>query len=255
MQFGVCTPVGNSAVIKAAGGHFTEGHVQNFLRPADPLWQRPMDPKTLPVPIAAYNCLFPGDLKVTGPNVDKMRIKAYMARACKRCRETGASVLVFGSGAARRAPDDWPREKAEEQFVEVLRLMGPLAREAGVTIALEPLNRGESNILNSVAEGLEYLRRARTAGLSVLCDFYHMALENEPLDALKEAGKLLSHVHVAEPKGRVAPQPGGTNLRSFLAALKGIGYDKRISMECSWEDLAKQLPATIEYLRAEWEAA
>jgi len=255
MQFGVCTPAANSAVAKAAGADFTEGHVQQFLRPADALWQKPLDPKTLPVPIAAYNCLLPGDLKVTGPSVDMLKIKAYMARVCKRCREMGSSILVFGSGGARNIPDGWPREKAEEQFVEVMRLMGPLAREAGITIALEPLNRSESNILNSVAEGLEYLRRARAAGMTILCDFYHMAVENETLETLGQAGKLLSHVHLAEPKGRVAPRPGGTNLRPFFAALKGIGYDRRISLECSWENLAAQLGPTLEYLRAEWAAA
>jgi D-psicose/D-tagatose/L-ribulose 3-epimerase len=255
MQLGVCTDVANAAIAKAAGADFIEGHAQQLLRPADPLWQKPVDPKTLPIPLAAYNCLFPGDLKITGPSAETLKIKAYAAKACKRCREMGSSVLVFGSGAARRIPDGWPREKAEEQLVETLRVIGPLAREAGLTIALEPLNRGESNILNSVAEGLEYLRRARTAGLTMLCDFYHMALENEPIDVLDQAGKLLSHVHVAEPNGRVAPKPRGTDLRPFFAKLKGIGYDKRISLECSWEDLGAQLPATLEYLRATWQAA
>jgi len=255
MQFGVCTPAANSAIVQAAGADFTEGHVQQFLRPADALWQKPLDPKTLPVPIAAYNCLLPGDLKVTGPAVDLLKIKAYMARACKRCRETASSVLVFGSGAARSIPDGWPRDKAEEQFVEVMRLMAPLAREAGITISLEPLNRRESNILNSVAEGLDYLRRARVAGITILCDFYHMAVENEPLDAIGQTGRLLSHVHMAEPKGRVAPRPGGADLRPFFAALKSIGYGRRISLECSWEDLATQLGPTLEYLRAEWAAA
>ncbi|MCX5674694.1 MAG: hypothetical protein NTX87_06770 [Planctomycetota bacterium] len=137
MQFGVCTPAANSAIAKAAGADFTEGHVQQFLRPADALWQKPLDPKTLPVPIAAYNCLLPADLKVTGPAVDMLKIKAYMARACKRCRETASSVLVFGSGGARNVPDGWPREKAEEQFVEVMR------RPDGQTAVARPCGRAQ----------------------------------------------------------------------------------------------------------------
>jgi len=60
---------------------------------------------------------------------------------------------------------------------------------------------------------------------------------------------------VADPLGRIAPHPGGTNLRPFFAKLKAIGYDKRISLECSWEDLKKQLRPTLEFLRSEWEAA
>jgi len=255
MEFGVCTGPENADLCHAAGASFIEAHVQNFLRPADPLWQKPLDPQTLPIPIAAYNCFFPGDLKLAGPSVDANRVKAYAARACKRAKEMGSAVIVLGSGGARNVPDGWPREKGEEQLVEVIRMLGPLAREYSLTIALEPLHAGESNILNTVAEGMEYLRRARTAGVSILCDFYHLAIENEPLDALNDTARLLSHVHVAEPKGRIAPRRGGTDLRPFFAKLKAIGYDKRISLECSWEDIRKQLRPTLDFLRSQWEAA
>jgi len=255
MESGVCTGPENADICYAAGADFIECHAQNFLRPADPLWQKPFEPRALPLPIAAYNCFLPADLKITGPSVDANRIKAYAAQACKRAKEMNSSVIVLGSGGARNVPDGWPRDKAEEQLIEVIRMLGPLARMSSLTIALEPLNTGESNILNCITVGMNYLRRARTAGVSILADFYHMALEEEPLDALDEAGRLLSHVHIAEPKGRIAPRPGGTNLRPFFAKLKAIGYDKRISLECSWEDLKKQLRPTLDFLRSEWEAA
>jgi D-psicose/D-tagatose/L-ribulose 3-epimerase len=255
MEFGVCTGPENAELCYTAGADFLEAHVQNFLRPADPLWQKPLDPQTLPIPIAAYNCFLPGDLKITGPTVDMNRIKAYAARACKRAREMGSSVIVLGSGAARNIPDGWPRDKGEEQLIEVVRMLGPLARALSLTIALEPLHTGESNILNSVAVGMHYLRQARTAGVTMLADFYHMTLEDEPLDVLDETARLLSHVHVAEPQGRVAPRPGGTDLRPFFAKLKAIGYDKRISLECSWEDLKKQLRPTLDFLHSTWDAA
>jgi len=255
MEFGVCTGPENADLCYAAGADFLEAHVQNFLMPADPLWQKPLDPQTLPIPIAAYNCFFPADLKITGPNVDMNRLKVYAVRACKRANEMGSSVIVLGSGGARNIPDGWPREKGEEQLIEAMRLIGPLAKMSSLTVAMEPLHTGESNILNSVAEGMDYLRRARTAGVTILADFYHMALENEPMDALDGTARLLSHVHIAEPQGRVAPRPGSTNLRPFFAKLKAIGYDKRISLECSWEDLKRQAAPTLKYVRAEWEAA
>jgi sugar phosphate isomerase/epimerase len=255
MEFGVCTGPENAEFCSGAGADFLEAHVQNFLRPADPLWVKPFEPQEAPLPIAAYNCLFPADMKITGPNVDLLRIKAYAARACKRAKEMNSSVLVFGSGGARNIPEGWPREKGEEQLIEAMRLLGPLARALSLTIAMEPLHTGESNILNCIPVGMEYLRRAKTAGVSILADFYHMALEQEPVDVLDETARLLTHVHVADPQGRVAPRPGGTSLRPFFAKLKAIGYDKRISLECSWEDLKKQLRPTLDFLRSEWEAA
>jgi D-psicose/D-tagatose/L-ribulose 3-epimerase len=255
MEFGVCTGPENAEICSNAGADFLEAHVQNFLRPADPLWVKPFEPQAAPLPIPAYNCLFPADLKITGPNADLLRIKAYAARAFKRAKEMNSSVLVFGSGGARNIPDGWPRERGEEQLIEAMRLLGPMARAVSLTIALEPLHSGESNLLNCIPVGMDYLRRARTAGLTILADFYHMALEEEPASVLDETARLLSHVHVAEPQGRIAPRPGGTNLRPFFAKLKAIGYDKRISLECSWEDLKTQLRPTLDFLRSEWEAA
>jgi sugar phosphate isomerase/epimerase len=184
-----------------------------------------------------------------------LKIKAYAARAFKRARELGSLIIVFGSGAARMVPDGWPREKAEEQLVEVIRLIGPLARAQAMTLALEPLNRGESNILNSVAEGLEFMRRAKAAGVTILCDYYHLALEKEPLENLDAAKGLLSHVHIAEPEGRTPPRPGMTDFRPFFRKLKDIGYNARIAIECNWQSIQKELAPSLAFLRRQWAEA
>ena len=255
MQFGVCASPSDAAWIRAAGADFLEAHVQNFLKPMDEAWKPPLAPETLPLPVAAYNCFLPGDLKVTGSGTDPKRLKAYTARVMKRARTMGSSVIVFGSGGARRIPDGWPREKAEEQLVQAMRTIGPVAQAAGVTVAMEPLNRGETNILNSLDEGMEYIRRASAPGISILCDFYHFTLQKEPLESLARTKGLLTHVHIAEPVGRVPPGPGMTDYRPFFRGLKAIGYDARISIECGWTDINAQLAPTLDFLRKEWNAA
>jgi sugar phosphate isomerase/epimerase len=255
MQFGVCAGPEEAAWIAAAGADFVEGHVQAFLKPVDLAWKPPMPPASLPIPVAAYNCFLPGAYKVTGPDTDEKRLAAYARRAFARAHAMGSSVIVFGSGAARMIPAEWPREKAEEQLVEAMRIVGPLAAAQGITVVMEPLNRGETNILNSVAEGLHYLRRAKADGVAVLCDFYHLTLEEEPLENLDAARGLLAHVHVAEPVGRGPPGSGPTDFRPFFARLKAIGYDARISLECKWDDMKTQLTPCLEFLHGEWEAA
>lgn len=255
MQFGVCADPADSAWIPSAGADFIEGHVQAFLKPADEAWTPPVAPEALPLPLAAYNCFLPGDLKVTGPDADTKRLAAYAKRAFARARQMGSSVIVFGSGAARMIPAKWPREKAEDQLVEAMRVVGPLAKTEGITVTMEPLNRGETNILNSVADGLYFIRRAEAEGITVLCDFYHLALEEEPLENLDAAKGILSHVHIAEPVGRAAPGPNMTDYKPFFAKLKGIGYDARISIECTWDDMKSQLAPSLAFLRQEWEAA
>jgi sugar phosphate isomerase/epimerase len=255
MHFGVCANPADSSWIKEAGADFIEALVQPFLRPADAHWQPPVPRDQLAVPLVAYNTLFPADLRITGPGVDPMRIKGYVARACRRAHEMHSSIIVFGSGPARKYPDDWPRAKAEEQLIDAMRIIGPLAKSFGIVVVMEPLNRGESNILNSVAEGLSLLRRAKAPGLKVLCDYYHLALEHEPLENLDDTRGLLAHVHIAEPEGRTPPRPGLTDFRPFFAKLKQIGYDARIAVECNWQDMKTQLAPTLEYLRQEWAAA
>ena len=255
MQFGVCAGPEDAAWVKEAGAEFLEAHVQNFLRPMVETWQPSVARADLPLPIAGYNCFFPNDVRVTGPGADLSAAEAYARRACERAAGMGSDFIVFGSGGARKAPDGWPREKAHEQIVACLRAIGPIAAEAGVTIAMEPLNRGETNVLNEVPETLRAVRRADAPGVAVLCDLFHFSLENEPLEHLDACRGLLAHVHIAEPQRRVPPGPGMSDYRPFFAKLKAIGYDRRISIECLWDDMKAELAPSLAFLRAEWAAA
>lgn len=255
MQFGVCGSPVDGPWMKAAGADFIEAHVQAFLKPMDTAWTPEVAPEALALPVDAYNCFLPGNLPVVGPAVNLDAVRSYVERACARARQMGSSVIVFGSGGARKVPDGWPREKGEEQLVESMRVIGPVAKAAGITVVMEPLNRGETNLLNSTAEGLGYIRRAAAPGIAILADFYHFTLEKEPLDDLDRAGPLLAHVHMAEPVGRIAPGPAMTDYRPFFHRLKAIGYDARISLECGWKDIRTQLGPTLEFLRKDWKAA
>jgi len=255
MQFGVCAGPKDAAWIRDAGADFVEGHVQQFLRPGDERWTPAVARADLPLPLVGFNCFFPGDLKITGPEVDLGRLRGYADRACRRAAAMGSDFIVLGSGAARMVPEGWPRAAAEDQFVQAVRVLGPIAHDAGVTIVLEHLNRGESNILNSLPEALDYRRRARAPGVAVLCDLFHFTLEDEPLESIDACRGVLEHVHIAEPQGRVPPHAGGMNYRPFLARLKAIGYDRRISIECNWKDMRAELGPALEFLRKEWAAA
>ena len=255
MQFGAVGAIGDAAWIREAGADFLECLVQPVLKPAEEAWAPPVEPEALALPLAAYNVFFPGTLKITGPEANLDRIRAWAARASVRAARMRSEIIVLGSGGARSVPEGWPRKRAEEQFIEAIRAIGPVARAQGITIALEPLRRAESNILNTVGEGLGLIARAKAPGVTILCDFYHLSVEDEPLEHLDAAKGLLTHVHIAEPEGRVAPGHGMTDYRPFFAKLKAIGYDRRISIECKWDDMRRQLGSALEFLRHEWAAA
>jgi len=162
---------------------------------------------------------------------------------------------VFGSGGSRRVPEGFERRQASEQLAGHLARWGPIAAEAGVILVIEPLNKGETNIINTVDEGAELARRVGHPNVRLLADTYHMATDGDPPEAIRRAGELIAHVHCAEAAGRVPVGFGGEDHRPYFRALKDIGYDGRVSIEASFDDLAAQLPAAVAKLRQQIESA
>jgi sugar phosphate isomerase/epimerase len=145
-------------------------------------------------------------------------------------------------------PDDFSRDEAVEQIVYFLNVVADAADQTDLVIAIEPLNRKESNIINSVAEGVEIAKKVNRPKIRVLADFYHMDEDNEPISHIVECKDWLAHVHVADT-GRGAPGTGQYPYQEFAAALREAGYDGLVSIECRWDDFAAEAPPAVEFLR------
>src|SRR5262249_10299586 len=114
----------------------------------------------------------------------------------------------------------------------------------------EPLRREETNIVNSAAEGLELVEAVGDAGFQLMVDFYHLASEHEDPRIIVRAREHLRHLHMANPAGRVFPRaPAEFDYEPFFAALREIGYDRRMSVEASTTDLQADAPRAIALLR------
>ena len=161
----------------------------------------------------------------------------------------GIGIVVYGSGASRQVDEGFARARAEQQFVEALRTVGPPAAAAGVTVVVEPLNTAECNLINSVTEGAEAVRAAGHPHVMLLADLYHMLREDESPAAIERAGALIRHVHVAERAQRTPPGVAGDDFRPFLRALVGTGYAGAYSLECRWRDQLAQAPPGVAELR------
>ncbi|MCS7222568.1 MAG: sugar phosphate isomerase/epimerase family protein [Anaerolineae bacterium] len=256
MRFGCCTTIENGPLAAQAGYDFIELNVCRDLQPETPdeEWA-PIRAslEVLPLPVVAFNVLLPGDLKVTGPHVDPGRIRRYLYTAFERAGALGGEVIVFGSGGARTVPEGFPRETAWQQLVQFVRWAGDAAQAVGMQVAIEPLNRGESNVINSVLEAVELAKAADHPAVRVLADLYHLVLEGEPIQDLIAADEWLVHVHVADAERRF-PGSGSFPYPAFFGALKAIGYDQRISVECHWDDFATEGPRALAFLRQTWAA-
>jgi sugar phosphate isomerase/epimerase len=259
MKFGICTSVDNAAAVKAAGGDFVEEGVQHLLAAhiADDQWPGATRVQAAALPVPAANTLVPGALKIAGPDAQLEALRKYMTTIFRRANATHTRMLVFGSGGARNVPEGFDRTTARSQIIDFLKMCAPLAKENNITLVIEPLNRKECNIINSVAEAMEYVRAVEQPNIQCLVDSYHMWLEDEPVENVKAAMPWIRHVHVADKVGRVPPgESGQADYRPLFAELKAGNYQGLVSIEASkFSDIAGIGPRTLSCLRQQWEQA
>ncbi len=257
MRFGICAAVEHGAELAAAGCDFTEENVQTFLQGLveDNQWQGLKRRTTSPLPIYAANSLVPGDLKITGPSVDRAKLQIYLKRVFERARSIGMKILVFGSAGARNVPDGFDRNIARKQILEFLAMAVPLAQQNGVTLVAEPLNRQESNIINSVSEAMSYVREVNHPSFRCLVDSYHFWMENDRMADVIDSMEWIAHVHVADLDGRVPPgESGSADYRELFGVLKRGGYNGTVSVEAlGFNDFKVVAPRVLKFLRSQWE--
>jgi len=238
MQLGVFGSLEDAPILAQAGFEYLEINVVRDLQPeseadvAGPGLAQVAD-CALPTPVA---CIFlPGSFKLTGAEVDEPTLERYVQTAFARAEGTGVEIVVFGSGGARRIPDGFDRELAWAQLVRFGQMVGPIAADHGVTVAVEPLRHAECNVLNTVAESAQYVREVDHPGVRLLVDAYHWAQNGEPVASIIDAGQLLVHAHIATYENRLAPGQEACDFGPFFAALTTAGYRGRLSIEARWE--------------------
>ena len=257
MRFGMCCGIDKIPLVADMGYDYVELALANVLCPEkDDGEFEPLRKQILaaPLPCETFNMFMSGDIKITGPEADMPRLSAYAATATRRAHEVGGQIIVVGSAGARNIPDGFPRDRAQWQLQHAFKIIGEEAALNDITVAIEPLCRKESNVINSVPEAVQLAREVNHPRVRVLADFYHIDEENEPMSNLIEAGDWIVHTHTADT-GRMQPGSGSYDYPAFFAALKRIGYDTRVSLECGWNDFAAEGAPALEFLKNQWEHA
>ncbi|MBP3978911.1 sugar phosphate isomerase/epimerase [Microbacterium sp. BLY] len=117
---------------------------------------------------------------------------------------------------------------------ELRENLAPLARDAadrGLILAVEPLNRYETSLLNTVGQSLEALEPLLGAGVGLALDTYHLNIEEKhPAEAVRAAGAALAHVQVCG-SDRGAVGDDHTDWPEMLRALDDVGYRGVLGLE------------------------
>ncbi len=123
------------------------------------------------------------------------------------------------------------REQALDWLAEALNELGPLAARYHVPLLFEPLNRYETNLVNSMADAISLLNRLGTSNVKLLADLFHMNIEERSIpEAIRAKGRNIGHIHFVDSNRRAAGQ-GHIDLAGAVAALGDIDYNGYLSAE------------------------
>ena len=128
-------------------------------------------------------------------------------------------------------PKDQTHEQSMGYLIEALKGCTAVAAKAGVRFALEPLNRYETDLVHTVAEGLDLIDRVGADNLGLLLDTFHMNIEEPGIEqSMKACGDRIFHFHVAD-SNRWYPGAGHLDFGAILATLSATGYRGYVSGE------------------------
>ncbi|MCR4391509.1 MAG: sugar phosphate isomerase/epimerase [Candidatus Acetothermia bacterium] len=223
------------------------------------------------------------ELAVTDPTrLDAAHVAEALERAGLRLASLTTGQAAGKESLSLAAPDDAVRRRAVERIQAHMRLAAPFQavvivgllrgvdgdpgllveslRECAradrtVRLALEPLNRYESRLVNTVAEGLSVMERVGAENVGLLVDTFHANIEEPKIgEAFRRAGDRLFHVHLAD-SNRWPPGHGHLEWGEVRDALVRIGYRGSLILECLPRPTAGAPFQAMGWLRSMWEGS
>ncbi|GAA5089561.1 sugar phosphate isomerase/epimerase [Microbacterium yannicii] len=160
--------------------------------------------------------------------------QAYLRTCMAAARRVGASVVAGPFYAPTGVTWRMTADERIEVVAQLRRNLAPLVAEAaaeGLVLAVEPLNRYETSVINTVEQGLDALAPLLGSGLGLALDTYHLNIEEKrPEVAIRSAGEHIAHVQVCG-SDRGAVGDDHTDWPATLAALDDAGYGGILGLE------------------------
>ena len=237
---GISAPLGRAAALQALGVEFLTVGVGDFLVPdqAHEAFARNLAKQAAsPLPILACSGFIrPAHLRCVGAEANHDQVLDWAGTVFGRHQQAHGKLVVFGSAKSRDLRDGWPKDKADAQFVALLKRLGPLAAHHGVTVVVEQLQASECNYINHLGEGAALIRAANHPNIRMNADLYHMRCMGDTPADLKAAMDVVVHIEIAEQRSRMVPGVDGDDFRPFFRVLREATYQGSINIEGKGDD-------------------
>jgi sugar phosphate isomerase/epimerase len=176
------------------------------------------------------------------------RAREYVAAMIDCAAEHNAPAII---GSMQQSNERIERSVALHYFQQAIEELAPLAARKNQILLIEPLNRYETNLLNSVQQALEFLSSLKAQNVRLLLDLFHMNIEEQNVaQSIRLAGPAIGHVHLADSNRRAAGF-GHTDFRPIIWALRDVRYNGYLSAEIlPWPNSEAAAAQTIETFKA-----
>jgi D-psicose/D-tagatose/L-ribulose 3-epimerase len=137
-----------------------------------------------------------------------------------------------------------PKEDELARAIEVHQQAADRAAQSGLVLALEPLNRFECYILNTMADSKAYADRVNRPNFGILYDTFHSNIEEQdPIGCIALNSSVIKHVHISE-NDRGTPGQGHIDFEAVCRMLRTTGYDGWLTIEAFGNALPALAAAT-----------
>jgi sugar phosphate isomerase/epimerase len=251
MQLGVVAPVEQDSMIYAAGFRMIGESVSKMLSPSlsEERFRRNIAKiKKARCRVYMCNILFPPQMKIAGPVINEQQVLTYADSVFLRASRADIHLIVLGSGSARRIPDGYDTKKAQADFTVLCDKLALLAQKHKIILALESLEKAETNFLITLKSTAEVVRAVNKPNFKLNVDIYHMSREDESPQSIVDAGDLIIHCEIAEKETRTFPGVRGDDFKPYLRALKKANYKGPIFVEPGGKYTAADVHTGFNYL-------
>jgi D-psicose/D-tagatose/L-ribulose 3-epimerase len=182
----------------------------------------------------------------TDPEIRKSA-REYLLGLVDAADQLGSRTVcgpMYSSVGKDHLDDPIERQEEWQRALSGIKAIAVAAQQKGINLALEPLNRFETDMINVVSQGLKFIDETGMENVGFHLDTFHMHLEEKnSADAIRKAGKKVFHFHACE-NDRGVPGTGQVYWDEIAKALKDINYQGPVVIE-SFTDQVKEIARAV----------
>ena len=253
MKIGCCAPTDCYLTVKQYGYDYIELSGAEIMSMDEAQFIRFSEQyKAVGFPCIGFNSFSSGVPMLVGPKRDEALLDRYIREMCRRGEMLGISYIGIGAPKARVLPEDYPREKADEELSEFLCRACGYAGERNISVLLEAVHSVCCNYINYSKEALSIVKRLEISNLGMTLDFYHAEMMREATDDMAKVMPYVKHLHTStggpgEKRGYIGKEDV-SKLSRFLKIAKAGGYTGAISVEADADTLERDGKPCCRYI-------